>query len=49
MLGRTERNDRFVANTPDDRDLLEAFVASEGVGREGDLSLRDERVRFDPH
>jgi acetyl-CoA C-acetyltransferase len=48
VLGRTEAGQRFVANTPDDRDTLEAFVAVENVGRSGRVSFRDGRNRFEP-
>jgi acetyl-CoA C-acetyltransferase len=48
VLGRQEDGRRFLANTPDDRRLLEAFVAREEVGREGTLSQRDGRNVFDP-
>jgi acetyl-CoA C-acetyltransferase len=47
-LGRLENGERFVANTPDDRDLLEAFAASEQVGRQGVLRPGDVQHRFDP-
>ena len=38
VLGRTQEGKRFLANTPDDRALLEAFVAVEQVGHVGRLS-----------
>ena len=48
VLGRTEDDRRFLANTPPDRDLLEAFTAVEEVGRQGKLSHQDGLNRFDP-
>jgi acetyl-CoA C-acetyltransferase len=48
VLGRTDEGRRFVANTPEDRLLLEAFVAAEEVGRRGRVSHRDGRNLFDP-
>jgi acetyl-CoA C-acetyltransferase len=47
-VGRMRDGRRFLANTPDDRDLLESFVARENVGREGRLSERGGRHIFDP-
>ena len=47
-LGSTEEGRRFVANTPDDRELLEAFAAAEQVGREGRLRHEDGLNLFDP-
>jgi acetyl-CoA C-acetyltransferase len=34
-IGRTAAGERFVANTPEDRDVLEHLVAVEGVGLPG--------------
>ncbi len=48
VLGRQEDGRRFLANTPPDRDLLEAFVACEQVGRDGELSHHEGANRFDP-
>ncbi len=48
VLGRTENGQRFLANTPDDRGLLEAFVKVEEVGRQGNLSVRDGKTVFGP-
>jgi acetyl-CoA C-acetyltransferase len=48
VLGRLQDGRRFLANTPDDRSLLEAFVTAEEVGREGKLSHSDGLNRFDP-
>jgi len=47
-IGRTDAGQRFVANTPDDRALLEAFVAVENVGRRGRVRCVDGRNLFDP-
>ena len=38
----------FVANTPEDRELLEAFVAVEQVGGEGRLRQEEGRNVYDP-
>jgi acetyl-CoA C-acetyltransferase len=48
VLGRLEDGQRFLANTPSDRALLEAFVYVEEVGRRGTLSHRGDRNIFDP-
>ncbi len=48
VLGRTAEGRRFVANTPEDRELLETFVATEQVGREGTLRQEEGRNVFDP-
>ena len=48
VLGRSEQGRRFLANTPADRDLLEAFVAAEQVGRAGIVRERDGRACFEP-
>ncbi|MDJ0846782.1 MAG: acetyl-CoA acetyltransferase [Myxococcota bacterium] len=48
VIGRTDEGRRFVANTPDDRTLLEDFVAREEVGREGRVRVEDGRNVFDP-
>ena len=48
VLGRTQTGDRFLANTPDDRASLEAFLASEDVGSVGKLSSHDGHNRFEP-
>jgi acetyl-CoA C-acetyltransferase len=47
-LGRLEDGRRFLANTPTDRALLEAFTAIEEVGRRGTLSHRDGHNVFEP-
>lgn len=48
VLGRTESGERFVANTPDDRALLEEFVAAERVGSAGRLTTVEGLQRFEP-
>ncbi|MEE9609021.1 MAG: acetyl-CoA acetyltransferase [Myxococcota bacterium] len=48
VLGRLEDGGRFLANTPDDRALLEALVAKEAVGRVGAVTHRDGANLFDP-
>ncbi len=48
VVGRSDEGRRFVANTPDDRALLEDLVASEAVGREGRVRVEDGRNLFDP-
>ena len=48
VLGRQADGQRFLANTPEDRSLLEAFVATEEIGREGTLFHRDGSNVFDP-
>jgi acetyl-CoA C-acetyltransferase len=47
-LGRTAAGRRFVANTPDDRAFLEAFVAVENVGRAGRVRSVEGRNLFEP-
>jgi acetyl-CoA C-acetyltransferase len=48
VLGRTQTGERFLANTPDDRASLEAFLASRDVGSSGKLSCHDGHNRFEP-
>jgi acetyl-CoA C-acetyltransferase len=48
VVGRTSEGRRFVANTPEERELLEAFAAREQVGRQGRLRHRDGRNLFEP-
>jgi acetyl-CoA C-acetyltransferase len=48
VVGRLEDGRRFVANLPEDRALLEAFVASEGVGLRGRVRPLEGTNRFDP-
>lgn len=48
VLGRSDDGKRFIANTPADRELLRDFVATEGVGRRGVLSVEGEHQIFTP-
>ena len=48
VLGRTQTGDRFLANTPDDRASLEAFLTSQDVGSVGKLSSQDGHNHFEP-
>jgi len=48
VIGRLDDGARFIANTPADRDALEAFAAVENVGRRGRVSVRDGRGCFEP-
>lgn len=48
VLGKTAEGKRFLANTPDDVDFLESFVAEEQVGTTGRLDRKGERVIFTP-
>ena len=48
VVGREEGGRRFLARLPDDRALLEAFAAREGVGRTGRVAHRDGLNRFEP-
>lgn len=48
VAGRLEDGRRFLANTPDDRSLLEAFASGEQVGRAGRVEHRDGLNRFHP-
>lgn len=41
VIGRLPDGRRFLANTADDRAVLEELMAREGVGRRGTVSLRD--------
>jgi acetyl-CoA C-acetyltransferase len=48
VIGRLSDGRRFLANTPSDRALLEAFEAREEVGREGRVTRRDDLNVFEP-
>jgi acetyl-CoA C-acetyltransferase len=48
VVGRLEDGRRFLANLPEDRALLEAFVAAEGVGVRGRVRPLDGRNEFEP-
>jgi acetyl-CoA C-acetyltransferase len=47
-VGRLGDGRRFLAHVPEDRAVLESFVAQEEVGRRGRVSHRDGRNRFEP-
>ena len=47
-VGRLEGGGRFVANTPDDRGLLESIAARELCGVDGRVECRDGLGRFMP-
>jgi acetyl-CoA C-acetyltransferase len=49
VVGRLADGRRFLANTPDDRAVLEALLAHEGVGRSGEASSSEGTNRFDPN
>jgi len=48
VLGMSERGERFLANTPPDRGLLESFVAEEQVGTTGRLRQSGDLQEFLP-
>jgi acetyl-CoA C-acetyltransferase len=48
VIGRLEDGRRFVAHTPAERALLEAFAASEGVGRRGRVRPAEGGNLFEP-
>lgn len=48
VIGRAGSGERFLANLPDDRGLLEAFVARERVGTAGRVASVEGRHRFEP-
>ena len=48
VVGRLGDGRRFLAHVPEDRALLERFVAQEEVGRRGRVAHRDGRNRFEP-
>jgi acetyl-CoA C-acetyltransferase len=48
VIGRLDDGTRFLANTPEDRDLLEAFAAEEAIGRRGQVRRDEDRNLFDP-
>ncbi len=49
VIGRTADGRRFVANTPSDRATLEDLVASDMVGRSGDVRTEGDMNLFTPH
>jgi acetyl-CoA C-acetyltransferase len=48
VLGALDSGERFLANTPADRDLLEAFVAEEQVGNSGRVTTGEAVSVFTP-
>ena len=48
VVGHTGEGRRFLANTPEDRGLLESLARSEKMGFTGSLHSRDGRSTFDP-
>ena len=48
VVGRLASGERFVANTPSERAVLEAFVAVQQVGRSGVVRPVGEQLRFEP-
>jgi acetyl-CoA C-acetyltransferase len=48
VIGRLADDRRFLANTPDDRDVLESLMAREAIGRSGSVSSSAGSNRFQP-
>jgi len=48
VIGRLQDGRRFVANTPEDRSVLEALMVREGIGTAGIVSSSKGLNRFDP-
>ena len=48
VIGRSQDGRRFVANTPEDRSVLEALMAREAIGTAGIVSSGKGLNRFDP-
>jgi acetyl-CoA C-acetyltransferase len=48
VVGRLEGGERFLANTPTDREVLDALAEGEQIGRTGRVTHEDGRNRFDP-
>jgi acetyl-CoA C-acetyltransferase len=48
VVGRLGDGERFLANTPDDRAVLDGLVAREGIGRRGSVSSADGNNTFKP-
>jgi acetyl-CoA C-acetyltransferase len=48
VIGRLEDGTRFLANTAEDRALLEAFAAEDEIGRKGRVRREGDRNIFDP-
>lgn len=47
VIGRLEDGRRFLANTSDDRAVLEALTSHESIGRSGTVSSSNGANRFD--
>jgi acetyl-CoA C-acetyltransferase len=47
IIGRLPDGQRFLANTPDDREVLESLTSREGVGRAGTVTSSAGTNRFD--
>jgi acetyl-CoA C-acetyltransferase len=48
VIGRLASGSRFLANTPDDRVLLEGLMSQEGVGQRGRVASKDGMNQFAP-
>jgi len=48
VIGRLDDGRRFIANTPDDRGVLESLTTREGIGVAGRVSSKDETNTFEP-
>ncbi len=48
VIGRLDDGRRFLANTPDDRSVLEGLMDHEAIGRRGEVSEAGGVNRFDP-
>jgi acetyl-CoA C-acetyltransferase len=48
VVGRLPDGRRFLANTPEERSLLEDFAAREGVGRKGNVRVENGKHLFSP-
>jgi acetyl-CoA C-acetyltransferase len=48
LIGRLDDGRRFLAHTPDDRQVLEGLMVEEGVGRRGRVRPIEGRNVFDP-
>jgi acetyl-CoA C-acetyltransferase len=49
VIGRLDDGRRFIANTPDDRGVMEGLMAEEGIGRLGTVTSAEGMNRFEPH
>lgn len=48
VIGRLEDGSRFAANTPTDREVLEALLEGEAIGRKGKVTTAGGQNTFDP-